>query len=335
MRVALFSVQPYEADNMLKLNEDYKHELVYFKEGISLNNVSLVVGFPAVSAFANDQVDATILKALAEGGTKLLALRCAGYDRVDLKAAKANGITVMRVPAYSPDAISEYTIGMLISLDRRIPHAWERVRAGNFDLTGFVGHGIHGRTVGIVGTGRIGAGVAQVFKHGFQCEVLAHDLYPKASLQEGGVRYVELRELLEKSDIVCLHCPLTSATRHLINTESLGWMKQTAVLVNTGRGALINSADLLQALQGGSIRGCALDVIEGEEHYFFRGPDAADRTDDVFKQLVALPNVIVTGHQAFLTQNAVDSIAKTTLENIRNFEADTAKENVVYDKYNQ
>ncbi|WEW58460.1 D-lactate dehydrogenase [Emydomyces testavorans] len=335
MRVALFSIQPHEEDTLLEFNKEYQHELVYFKESLSEANVSLAAGFPAISAFVNDQLNSTILKALAEGGTKLVALRCSGYDRVDIKAARANSITVMRVPGYSPEAIAEYTIGMLIALDRRIPHAWQRVRSGNFDLTGFVGHGIHGKTVGIVGTGRIGVGVARVFKHGFQCEVLAHDLYPNATLEQGGVRYVELQELLEQSDIVCLHCPLTSATRHLINAEALASMKHDAVIVNTSRGALINTSDLLRSLEQGHIRGCALDVIEGEEHYFFHGPNTAVHMDDILNKLVALPNVILTGHQAFLTREAVNKIAVTTLTNIQNFESGTVKANVVYDKYNQ
>ncbi|EEP76671.1 conserved hypothetical protein [Uncinocarpus reesii 1704] len=330
MKIALFSVQPHEESSLLEQNKEYQHELVYFKESLSEANVSLASGFRAVSAFVNDQLDSTVMRALAENGTQLVALRCSGYDRVDVKAATANGITVMRVPAYSPEAIAEYTIGMVISLDRRIPHAWQRVRAGNFDLTGFVGHGIHGKTVGVVGTGRIGAGVAQVFKHGFGCKVLAHDLYPNAILQQGGVSYVDLGELLRESDIVCLHCPLTTATRHLINAGTLALMKESAVVVNTSRGGLINTAELLDALEKGIIRGCALDVIEGEEHYFFHGPNENVDTADVFKQLVALPNVIVTGHQAFLTKNAVDTITKTTLKNIHDFESGRVKENVLH-----
>lgn len=335
MRVAVFSIQPHEEKPLLESNKEYQYELVHFKERLTDKNTDLAAGFPVVSVFVNDCLDSTVLNALAEGGTKLIALRCSGYDRVDMKAAPALNITVMRVPAYSPDAIAEFTIGLLIALDRRIPHAWQRVRAGNFDLTGFVGHGINNRKVGIIGTGRIGAGVAQVFKHGFQCEVLAHDLYPKTRLVEGGVRYVELHELLKTSDIVCLHCPVTTATRHIINAETLALMKKEAILVNTSRGALVKTSDLLEALEGGRIRACALDVIEGEEDYFFHGPNGAKPMDDVFKRLVALPNVIVTAHQAFLTEDAVHTIAETTLKNIHDFEAGTATENLVHNKYNQ
>ncbi|EER28601.1 D-lactate dehydrogenase, putative [Coccidioides posadasii C735 delta SOWgp] len=335
MRIAFFSILPHEKDALEAFNKEYHHELVFFKDSLSEANVALAAGFPAISAFVNDQLDSTIMRALAESGTMLVALRCSGYDRVDIKAATANGITVTRVPAYSPEAIVEYTVGMLIALDRRTPHAWQRVRAGNFDLTGFVGHGIHGKTVGIVGTGRIGAGVARVFKNGFHCEVLANDLYPNATLEQDGVRYVEFKELLKSSDIVCLHCPLTTATRHIIKAETLAIMKQNAILVNTSRGALVNSSDLLHALEKGRIRGCALDVVEGEEKYFFQSSNQAKHIDDVLRRLISLPNVMITGHQAFLTRGAVDSIAKTTLKSIRNFESGTLKENVVYDKYNQ
>ncbi|OJD18374.1 hypothetical protein AJ78_01618 [Emergomyces pasteurianus Ep9510] len=335
MKIAFFSVKPYEETALRQFNQTFHHELVFYKESLTEQTTSLAVGFPAVSGFANDRFNSTVLTELAQQGTKLVALRSAGYDHVDLQSAGSLGITVMRVPSYSPHAISEYTIGMLLALDRHIPAAWDRVRAGNFDLSGFTGHGIRGQTVGIIGTGKIGAEVAKTLKLGFGCIVLANDLYPNDSLKDIGVKYVGLEELLQQSDIVSLNCPLTWQSKHLINAESLGLMKKDALLVNTSRGGLIDSIALSDALEAGKIRGCALDVYEGEGEFFFKGPEAEGpyAIPIAFKHLASLPNVIITGHQAFLTLNAIEAIAKTTLKNAHDFESGCAEQNVVMDKY--
>jgi D-lactate dehydrogenase len=330
MKVALFSVHPYEKPALQELNETFQHELTVLSDGLTEETIPLAAGCPAISCFANDVLTSARLSTLAQNGTQLVALRCAGFNNVDLKAAAENGITIMRVPTYSPHAIAEYTIGMVIALDRRIPQAWERVRAGNFDLAGLVGAGINGKTVGIVGTGKIGAIVAKVFRDGFGCEVLAHDLYPNKELIDIGIQYVDdVKELLRRSDIVSLHCPLTPESRHLIKGETLQLMKPGAILVNTGRGGLVHTPSLIDALEAGRIGGCGLDVYEGEEDFFLQGKTTEDRTDKNFKRLVQFPQVIVTGHQAFLTHGAVNTIAKTTLQNIADFENGKAKANIV------
>lgn len=330
MRIALFSVQPYEEEALHHFNIPFKHEITITREALTEETVSQAAGYPAVSVFANDIVNASILSKLAQNGTRLVTLRCAGFNNVDLKAAAQNDITIMRVPTYSPHAIAEYTVGMVIALDRRIPHARERIRAGNFDLDGLVGAGVHGKTVGIFGTGKIGAIVAKVFRQGFDCEVLAHDLYHNQELLDIGVRYVDREELLRQSDIVCLHCPLMPDTRHLINADTLKLMKPGTILVNTGRGGLVHTEALIDALEAGRIRGCSLDVYEGEENFFLHGPGArSSNTDKNFQRLVNFTQVIVTGHQAFLTEGAINAIAKTTMQNVADFENGTVERNVV------
>jgi len=330
MRVAVFSTQSYEETVLREFNKTFQHELVFYKEALTEATASLIpVGFTAVSAFVGDEVNATVIKAISQHGIKLIVLRCAGYDSVDLKAAAAHDITVMRTPAYSPHAIAEYTVGMLLALDRKIPSAWQRVCSGNFDLNGLTGHNLRGKTVGIIGTGRIGAAVATTMQLGFGCHVLAHDIYPRPDLQAIGVQYVDRDTVFRKSDILCLHCPLTPESRHLINAETLSLMKPGVVIVNTSRGALIDTPALIDALEVGRIGGCALDVYEGEHDLFFRASTLEVIRDNAFKRLIKLPNVLMTGHQAFLTKEAVNTIAETTLMNMKNFEAGKTDANVV------
>jgi len=321
MRVAIFSTHRYDRSSLQEANGSFKHELVFFEATLESATVSLAAGFPAVCVFVNDRLDASALATLAKGGTKLVALRAAGFNNVDLRAAEAKGITVMRVPAYSPYAVAEFTVGLLLALDRKICRAWQRVREDNFSLEGLLGRDLHGKTVGVIGTGRIGALVATAFKQGFGCDVLAYDVYRNPDLEKIGVRYVEVNDLLGKADIVCLHCPLTPQTRHLINAKTLSLAKPGFLLVNTGRGALIDTPALIAALESGKVGGAAMDVYEQEGDLFFEDLSNEVVKDDVFQRLLTFPNVLVTGHQAFFTKEALAAIAQTTLQNIADFEA--------------
>ncbi|KAL2360392.1 hypothetical protein RJZ56_006743 [Blastomyces dermatitidis] len=333
MKVAVFSFQEYERTALERFNQRFQYELVYFSAPLSTETVSLAAGSVAVSTFVSDHVDAEVLEVLADAGIKLVALRCAGHDSMNLQAASENHITVMRVPAYSPYAIAEYTIGILLTLNRNIHKASTRVRTGNFDLNGLVGSNIYGKTVGIIGTGRIGAAVATTLKLGFGCRVIANDLDAHLELEKIGVDYVDQDTLFRSSDFICLHCPLTKQTRHIINPESLQLMKPEVILVNTSRGGLIDTPALLDSLENGRIRGCALDVYERENNLLFQKSSMEEIDDPTLKRLVSLPNVILTGHQAFLTQEAIDAIAETTLKNIQNFLAGKVDVNRAVEKY--
>ncbi len=320
MKVAVFSSKPYDRQFLEAANATYGHELHFFEPRLTEDTSSLATGYPAVCAFVNDHLNASVLQKLSLSGTRLVALRSAGFNHVDLAAAEDLGIKVVRVPAYSPYAVAEHTVGMILALTRKIHRAYNRVREGNFALDGLLGFDLNGRTIGIIGTGQIGAVVAQIMR-GFGCHILAYDPYPKSQLEASGLlRYVSLEELLLGSDIVSLHCPLTPDTYHLINSQTLRQMKQGAMLINTSRGALLDTASIILALKSGRIRYLGLDVYEEEEDLFFE--DLSDRVlqDDVFARLLTFPNVIITGHQAFFTQNALQAIAETTLGNIRAFE---------------
>ena len=321
MRVAIFSNHEYDQNSFEEANGSFKHELVFLTATLDRATASLASGFPAVCAFVNDRLDAPVLAQLAKGGTKFVALRCAGYNNVDLGAAEAYGITVVRVPAYSPYAVAEFTVGVSLALDRQICRGWLRVREDNFSLEGLVGRDLHGKTVGVIGTGRIGALVAKAFKLGFGCDVVAHDVRHNLELEKIGVRYVEVEDLLRKVDIVCLHCPLTPQTRHLINEKTLALAKPGFLLVNTGRGALVDTRALIDALESGKVGGVAMDVYEQEGDLFFKDLSNEVVKDDVFQRLLTFPNVIVTGHQAFFTREALAAIAQTTLQNIADLEA--------------
>ena len=321
MRVAIFSSHKYDQSSFEEANGSFKHELVFFTGTLDSTTASLAYGFPAVCVFVNDRLDAPVLARLATGGTKFVALRCAGFNNVDLEAAAAHGITVVRVPDYSPYAVAEFTVGVLFALDRQICRGWLRVREDNFSLEGMVGQDLHGKTVGVIGTGRIGALVATAFKLGFGCDVVAYDVYRNPELEKIGVRYVELEDLLRNGDIVCLHCPLTPQTRHLINEKTLALAKSGFLLVNTGRGALVDSRALIEALKSGKVGGVTMDVYEQEGDLFFEDLSNEVVKDDLFQRLLTFPNVIVTGHQAFFTREALAVIAQITLQNIADLEA--------------
>jgi len=317
--VAFFSAKPYDRRAFARANEAHGHDLRFLEPRLTGETVPLADGFPGVCAFVNDLLERAVLEALAGGGTRLVALRSAGFNHVDLEAAGELGLTVARVPAYSPHAVAEHAAGLVLALNRRIHRAYARVREGNFALDGLMGFDLHGRMVGVVGTGAIGAVFCEIM-HGFGCRLLAHDLEPNPACVALGVEYVELDRLLAESDIVSLHAPLTPDTHHLIDDAAVRTMKPGVMLINTSRGALVDARALIEGLKSGRIGFLGLDVYEEEGDLFFE--DLSDRViqDDVFVRLMTFPNVIITGHQAFFTEEAVANIAATTLANVSAFE---------------
>lgn len=321
MRVAVFGTKAYDEQFLNAANAHFRHDLTYFEGRLSEATVGLARGFPAVCVFVNDRLDEAVLDALAKEGTGLVALRCAGYNNVDLRAADRLGVSVVRVPAYSPHAVSEFTIGLLLTLDRKIHRAWARVRENNFALEGLIGRNLFGRTAGVIGTGRIGALVARALKLGFGCEVLASDPLPDPALVSLGVRYLESEALLAEADIITLHCPLTPETRHLINAAAIERAKPGVMIINTSRGALIDTEALIAGLKSRKINGVALDVYEQEADLFFEDLSSEIIDDDIFQRLLTFPNVLITGHQAFFTEESLSAIAATTLASISDAEA--------------
>ena len=320
MKIAFFSTQPYDQTSFAVANAVANHQLVFFKEQLSPVSAAFASGCTAVCCFVNDAADAAALRELANAGIPLLLLRCAWFNNVDLVAAADNGITVMRVPAYSPHAVAEHTIALLLSVNRRIHRAWSRVRDGDFRLQGLLGFDLYQKTAGIIGTGRIGRCVAEILL-GFGCQILAVDQFPDSDLQHRGVRYVELAELLSQSHVITLHCPLTTDTHHLINAATLSQMRPECLLINTGRGALVDTKALIEALKNKRIGGVGLDVYEEESGLFFADHSDDTLTDDVFARLLTFSNVLITGHQGFFTQEALAGIAETTLSNADSFAA--------------
>ena len=319
MKVAVFSTKAYDKRFLDALNANYGHELHFFEPRLQPATASLAAEFPAVCVFVNDQLDRNTLRAIAAGGTRLVALRCAGFNHVDLEAAAEYNITVVRVPAYSPFAVAEHTVALVLTLNRQIHRAYNRVREGNFSLDGLLGFDLHGCTVGIVGTGKIGRIVGQIFQ-GFGCRLLAYDLYPNSEFKAQGAKYVSFEELAATADIITLHCPLTADTYHLINEQVLQLVKPGVMLVNTSRGALIDTKAIIKGLKSKQIGSLALDVYEQESTLFFEDLSNEVIQDDVFERLLTFPNVIITGHQAFFTENALSNIADTTLANLTAFE---------------
>ncbi len=328
MQVAVFSTKPYDRQFLEAANEAHQHTLTFFEPRLTLETCSLAQQFPAICAFVNDQLSRPVLMKLAEGSTRLLALRCAGFNNVDLVAAGELGFTIVRVPAYSPYAVAEHTVALILALNRKIYRAYSRVREGNFALEGLLGFDLHGRTVGIIGTGKIGAVTAKIL-NGFGCRLLAHDPFPNPEVLGLGAQYVALSELLRDADIVTLHCPLLPETHHLINAETLQQLKPGAMLINTSRGALIDTSAVIRALKSGAISALGLDVYEEEADMFFEDLSNHMLQDDVFARLLTFPNVIITGHQAFFTREALTAIAETTLANISDFAQGRVCANIV------
>jgi len=320
MKLAVFSAKPYDRRFFDEANKHHQHTVAYFEPRLTAVTASLAFGFPAVCAFVNDQLDAVVLKALYNDGTRLIALRSAGYNHVDLAAARQLGLAVVHVPQYSPHAVAEHTVALMLALNRHIHRAYNRVREGNFSIEGLLGFDLHGKTVGLVGVGKIGGCVAQILR-GFGCRVLAVDPVPLSQAAEKTVTYCSLDEMLSQSDVVSLHCPLTYGTRHLINATTLTQMKRGVMLINTSRGALVDTTAVIEALLAGQIGYLGLDVYEDEAELFYEDRSSRLITDDVFSRLLTLPNVLVTGHQAFFTGEALTTIATTTMQAVADFAA--------------
>ena len=319
MKVAVFSTKSYDRQFLTAANRDAGHDLAFLDARLSLETVPAAEGAEAVCIFVNDDAGAAVLDALHGRGVRLVALRSAGFNHVDLARARDLGITVARVPEYSPHAVAEHTVALILALNRRIHRAYARVREGNFALDGLMGFDLHGKTVGVVGTGKIGRLVMRIMR-GFGCAVLAHDPWPNAEAEALGARYVPLPELLAGSDIVTLHCPLTPETRHLIDADAIAGMRNGAMLVNTSRGAVVDTRAVIHGLKSGRIGSLALDVYEEEGDLFFENLSDEVIRDDVFARLLTFPNVLITGHQAFFTVEALTAIAETTVANITAFQ---------------
>ena len=319
MKVMLFGTQPYDQLSFERIRKSYGFEMVYHRSHLNAKNVPLAQGADTVCVFVNDTVDAETIRGLSELGVRLIALRCAGFNNVDLQAAARCGIPVVRVPAYSPHAVAEYAVAMILSLNRKIHRAYWRTRDGNFSLHGLLGFDLYGKTAGIVGTGKIARPLIHILK-GFGMQVVAYDIYPdnRYALAEG-IEYVTLDELYQRADIISLHCPLTDRNRHMIDDAAIGRMKPGVILINTGRGQLIDTAALIEGLKEKQIGAAGLDVYEEEAAYFYE--DTSDRImdDDMLARLLSFNNVIVTSHQAFFTREALDNIAQVTMQNIHDF----------------
>jgi D-lactate dehydrogenase len=318
MRAAVFSTHSYEIPFLDRANEEAGHELTYLQASLSENTVALAEGYEGVSLFVGDDASAGILRTLHAGGTRVIALRSAGFNHVDIEEADRLGMTVLRVPAYSPNAVAEHALALMMVLNRKLHRAFNRTREQNFELSGLMGFDMFEKTAGIIGTGKIGEVLCRILI-GFGCRVLAHDPERNPVCEEMGVEYVELNDLYAQSDIISLHCPLTPQTHHLIDSKALGMMKNGVMLINTSRGGVIDTRALIEALKKGSIGSVGLDVYEEEGDLFFH--DLSDQViqDDVFVRLITFPNVLITAHQGFLTREACTAIAETTVGNLSDF----------------
>lgn len=321
-KIAFFDAKPYDRTWFDQLNQHY--HIKYYEHKLTPDTISLAHGCEAVIPFVNDTLDRTVIDGLCQEGIKMIALRCAGYNNVDRDAARGR-IPVVRVPGYSPYAVAEFTMGLLLTLNRKIHKAYFRTRDFNFSLNGLVGFDLHGRTVGVIGTGKIGQIFIRICQ-GFGMHVLAYDPYP---VPDAGFPYVPLEELLAKSDIISLHCPLTEQTRHLINRDTIARMKDGVYLLNTSRGMLVESESLLDALKNGKIAGAGLDVYEEETEFFFEDRSDMVQRDTLLSLLVSMPNVVLTSHQAFLTNEALHNIAQVTLDNLDAYFKDGTVRNAV------
>lgn len=319
MRAVVFSTKPHDRQFLSAANAG-RHELVFLETRLSPETAPLAAGAQAACLFVHDHADAAVLATFAGLGVRHLALRCAGFNNVDLAAAARHGITVARVPAYSPHGVAEHAVALFLTLNRRVHRAYNRVRDGNFALDGLLGFDVHGKTVGVVGTGKIGACFAQIM-HGFGCRVLAHDVVRQPALEALGVTYVPLDQLFAESHVISLHCPLTPQTHRLVNAEAIARMREGVFLLNTGRGPLIDTGAVIDGLKSGKLGALALDVYEEEEGVFYEDHSTRILADDQLARLLTFPNVLVTSHQAFFTREAVTAIAATTIGNLDDFAA--------------
>lgn len=328
MKIAFFGAHDFERGPFDSYNARKGHAITYLEGHLNTESAALAAGHDCACVFVNDTVNAEVIGLLASHGVKLIAARSAGFNHIDLEAARKHGLAVVRVPAYSPFAVAEHAVALILTLNRKTHRAFNRVREGNFSLDGLLGFDLQGKTVGVVGTGKIGQVFCKIMV-GFGCEVIAHDIAPNHSVKEMGVQYLPLADVLRKSDIVSLHCPLLAATHHLINVSTLGRMKAGAMLINTSRGGLVDAAAVIDALKIGHLGAVGLDVYEEEADLFFEDLSGQVIQDDVFARLLSFPNVLITGHQAFFTAEALQGIAMTTLDNISEFEATGESKNLV------
>ncbi|QJD93368.1 2-hydroxyacid dehydrogenase [Duganella dendranthematis] len=319
MKTAVFSARRYDKTMLARANVAAAHELRFLEDRLTAASAPLAAGCEAVCVFVNDNVDADVLAILSQLGVRLVATRSTGYNQIDAAAAERLGIAVVRVTDYSPYSVAEFAVGLLLAVNRKIARASWRTREGNFDLDGLMGFDLHGKTVGVIGTGKIGTIFARILS-GFGCTLLGHDRYPSAAFEALGGRYVSVDELLAGSDVVSLHCPLTEETRHIVNAASLARAKRGSILVNTSRGGLVDTEAATEALKTGQLGGLAIDVYEQEANLFFQDLSSTIICDDVIQRLVSFPNVIVTGHQAFFTEEAIGQIMQTTIDSISAFE---------------
>jgi D-lactate dehydrogenase len=320
MKVAVYSTKRYDRDFLDAANASAGHRITYFDEPLERETVALAAACEAVCIFVNDKANAAVLEALSQGGTRLIALRCTGFNNVDLQAAARFGLKVVRVVTYSPYSVAEHAVALLLAINRKIHRAYNRTRDSNFALDGLMGFDLHGKTAAVVGTGKIGRVFARIML-GFGCEVIGYDKYPSSDFEALGSRYAQQGEIGAKADIISLHCPLTPETHYIVNADTLSRAKRGALLVNTSRGGLVDTNAAIEALKSGQLGGLAIDVYEQEGDLFFRDLSSTIISDDTFQRLLAFPNVIVTGHQAFFTKEAISTICETTINSISEFAA--------------
>lgn len=328
MKIAVFSTKPYDQEFFERYNADEQIHLSYFETPLNSRTANLTQGFKAVCVFVNDKVDERTLEILAEIGVRLIALRCAGFNNIDLEAAKRCNIKIVRVPAYSPEAVAEHALALILTLNRKTHKAYNRVREGNFSLNKLLGFNLNKKTVGVIGTGRIGTAFCRIL-WGFGCKIIATDKLPNKEMEELGVEYRKLEEVFKQSDILSLHCPLLPDTQHIINGHSLSLMKDGVMIINTSRGGLINTRDIIRGLKSRKIGYLGIDVYEQEEHLFFQDLSESIIEDELILRLIGFPNVLITSHQAYFTREAMSQITLSTLKNIRDFMEGKKLENEV------
>ena len=328
MKIAIYSTKSYDRKYIELINAKYNFDLEFFDFMLNESTARLAEHCEVVCIFVNDDGNRKVLEKLAALGVKIVALRCAGFNNVDLKAAQELGIKVVRVPAYSPEAVAEHTVGLMMTLNRRIHRAYQRTREANFSLEGLIGFNMHGRTVGVIGTGKIGVAVMRILK-GFGMHILAYDPFKNHAVEELGAEYVELDELYARSHVITLHCPATPENYHLLNREAFAKMKDGVMIINTSRGSLIDTPAAIDALKQRKIGALGMDVYENERDLFFEDKSNEVILDDVFRRLSSCHNVLLTGHQAFLTEEALTSIADVTLSNVYKLKSGKECENIV------
>jgi D-lactate dehydrogenase len=329
MKVIVFSTKPYDKEYLDRFNEDNKQQLSYFDASLNADTVVLSKGYNCVCLFVNDKADKETIEKLAANGIKLIALRCAGFNNVDIGAAAKNKIKIVRVPAYSPEAVAEHAVALILTLNRKTHKAYNRIRENNFSLDKLIGFNLYGKTAGVIGTGKIGQAFCRIML-GFGCKVVAYDKFSSEEMKKAGVQYLPLDDVLQQSDIISLHCPLVPETYHLIDKRAFAKMKKGVMLINSSRGAVINTKDTIEALKDEQLGYLGIDVYEQEEKLFFKDLSEKIIADDVIARLIAFPNVLITSHQGFFTKEALEQIATVTLKNISDFENGLALENEVH-----